>query len=69
MRKKFYTTPITLLILTLNIIATIVVLSNRESLIGDLMGFKSESVVIIQSLIYIFLSLFFYRYYIMAWKK
>ncbi|HHH7821757.1 TPA: polymerase, partial [Escherichia coli] len=43
MRKKFYTTPITLLILTLNIIATIVVLSNRESLIGDLMGFKSES--------------------------
>ncbi|TLJ02700.1 polymerase [Escherichia sp. E3659] len=59
MRKKFYTTPITLLILTLNIIATIVVLNNRESLIGDLTGFKSEYVVIIQSLIYISLSLLF----------
>ncbi|MDQ8060055.1 O7 family O-antigen polymerase [Escherichia coli] len=59
MRKNFYTTPITLLILTLNIAATIVVINNSELLIGDLMGFKSETVVIIQSLIYISLSLLF----------
>lgn len=69
MRKNFYTTPITLLILTLNIAATIVVINNSELLIGDLMGFKSETVVIIQSLFIYLLAYYFYRYYIMDWKK